>query len=174
MAIEQVSLPRPPAEYKHIAFLIGVIRVEVLPRHLLNHREGSGHGIPERLVRLGGPDLVPEEHDAALGVGKRVHGRDEVGNRLLDVDNVGGDDEVKAAWGGELGEVRGAVPVELGEAGRAGEVAAVAAEVTAERGEDGGDVREHEVGEAEAGEPHAGRPASGAELDGVGEAAELC
>nr|CAB3464450.1 unnamed protein product [Digitaria exilis] len=61
--------------------------------------------------------------------------------------------------------MRGAVPVELGEAGRAGEVAA-------ECGEHGGDVGEDEVGEAEAGEAESCRTASGAELHspGAGEA----
>lgn len=167
-AIEQISLPRPPAEYEHIGFFEGVVRVEVLPRHLLDHGEGGGHGVPEGLMRLWGPDLVPKEHDTALGVGERVHGGDEVGHGLLDVDDVGGDDEVVAARGGELSEVCGAVPVELGEAGRAREVAAVASEVPAERWEDGGGVGEHEVGEAKAGEPHAGGAASGAELDGAG------
>lgn len=140
----------------------------MLPRHLLDHREGGRHGFPKRLVRLGGPDLVPEEHDAAVGVGERVHGGDEVGHRLLDVDDVGGDDEVEAARGGELRELRGAVPVELGEAGHALEVAAVAAEVASQGGEHGGDVGEHEVGEAEAGEAEARWAAPGSQLDGVG------
>jgi len=91
---------------------------------------------------------------------------------LLDVDHVCGDEEVEAARGGERGEMRGAIPVELGEARRAGEVAAVAPQVAAERGEDGGDVSEDEVGEAEAGEAESCRAASGAELHrpGAGEA----
>uniref|UniRef100_A0A0E0D6A6 Uncharacterized protein n=1 Tax=Oryza meridionalis TaxID=40149 RepID=A0A0E0D6A6_9ORYZ len=117
----------------------------MLPWNLLDHREGRRHGVPEGLMRLRRPDLVPEQHHPAVGVGERVHGGDEVGHGLRDVDDVGGDDEVEAARGGDGGEVRGAVPVELGEAWGAREVAAVAAEVAAERGEHRGDVREDEA-----------------------------
>jgi hypothetical protein len=162
------SLSRPPAKNEHIGFLVGVIRVQMLPWNLLDHREGRRHGVPEGLMRLRRPDLVPEQHHPAVGVGEHVHGSDEVGHGFRDVDDVGGDDEVEAARGGEGGEVRGAVPVELGEAWGAREVAAVAAEVAAERGEHRGDVREDEVGEAEAGEAEAGGAAARAELDGAG------
>lgn len=140
----------------------------MLPCHLLDHREGGRDRVPERLVRLGRPDLVAEQHHAALGVGERIQGRDEVRHGLLDIDHVCGDDEVEAARGGKRGEMRGAVPVELREAGRAGEVDAVAPQVAAERGEDGGDVGEDEVGEAEAGEAESCRAAPGAELHGPG------
>ena len=64
--------------------------------------------------------------------------------------------------------MRGAVPVELGEARRAGEVDSVAAQVATERREHGGDVGEDEVGEAEAGEAEPCRAAPGAELHGPG------
>lgn len=152
------SLSRPPAKNEHIGFLVGVIRVQMLPWNLLDHREGRRHGVPEGLMRLRRPDLVPEQHHPAVGVGEHVHGSDEVGHGFRDVDDVGGDDEVEAARGGEGGEVRGAVPVELGEAWGAREVAAVAAEVAAERGEHRGDVREDEVGEAEAERPRPAGP----------------
>lgn len=64
--------------------------------------------------------------------------------------------------------MRGAVPVELGEAGRAREVDSVAPQVAAERRDHGGDVGEDEIGEAEAGEAKSCRSAPGPELHGPG------
>jgi hypothetical protein len=63
-------------------------------------REDSRNGLPEHLVRLGRPDLVAEQHHAALGVGERIHGHDEVRHELLHVDHVCGDDEIEAVRGG--------------------------------------------------------------------------
>ena len=63
-------------------------------------REDSRNGLPEHLVRLGRPDLVAEQHHAALDVGERIHGRDEVRHGLLHVDHVCSDDEIEAARGG--------------------------------------------------------------------------
>lgn len=137
----------------------------------LLHEENPLSQFPEQLVGLGRPELVTEQDDAG-GRNEGLHGGDEMGDGVFEVDDVGGDDEVEV--GAEGLQLLVVIPVEDGGLEVALEGGAVVLEVALEGGHDGGDVGEGDVGEAEEGEGHAGGTAAAAELDGalVGEMEE--
>ncbi|PON44442.1 hypothetical protein PanWU01x14_266770 [Parasponia andersonii] len=77
-------------------------------RDLLDFKDPLRH-FPEQLVCLRRPQLVPEQNDAFLGH-KSLHGRDQRAHRLLDVDDVRGQDDVVRRLQGLY--LIGVVPVE--------------------------------------------------------------
>lgn len=157
-------------EYIDISLFISIIRVQMLMRHLL-HAENPLSQFPEQLVGLRRSELVTEQNNAGGG-NEGLHSRDEMGDSIFEVYDVGGDDKVEGrAEGLQLFVI---IPIEYGGLEVALEGGAVALEVALERGHDGGDVGEGDVGEAEEGEGHAGGAAAGPKLDGalVGEEEE--
>ncbi|KAK3446107.1 hypothetical protein EUGRSUZ_A01862 [Eucalyptus grandis] len=148
---------------ENISLLVRVVGMQILVPHLLLH-EHLLTQLPEPLIGLRRPQLVPQQHQA-VALHQRRHRPHQVPHRLFDVHHVGGDHDVEGRVQGF--DLVAVVPVEDGGLQGLAEDGLVALEVVAEGRHDGGDVGEDDVGEAEEVEAHAGGAAAGAELDGA-------
>lgn len=155
-------LPFP--ENIHVRLLICILRMQMLLGHLLDHRKSSPSFLPEHLVGLRRPHLVSKENNSVVS-NQLLHRVNKPAGGILHVDHVGSHDEIE--WGIDVTNLILIVPVELLEFWGFGELWAVALDVAAESGEDGGDVGEENVGESKGHDAEAGGAAAGAELDGA-------